>query len=218
MKNLSFLIAFMLLGFAINAQVTESMSPMSIGTKNSLSVIVTGLEPKTVEDIWEKFAKKFDGKDKYNRKIKELFIDNATIKTISDNTIDIYSKAEKAGDATQFTVWFDLGGAYLNSQDHPDRYTSGVALMNDFLKETERYKVNNNLKDAEKALSKLEDQKNGMEKDVKGWEKDIQKAEEKIEGWKKDIEKSKNDQQNKQAEIEKQKTEIELIKSDLSKI
>lgn len=218
MKNVVFLVAFFLLAFGATAQVTEVASPMSAGNNNSLSVIINGLEPKTVEDLWKNYVKKFDGKDKYNRKAKELFIDNATIKTISDNTVDIYSKAEKAGDATQLTAWFDLGGAYLSSSAHPERYPAGVAIMNDFLKETERYKVNNILKDAEKTLSKLEDDKKGMEKDVSGWEKDIKKAEEKIADWRKDIEKSKADQEKKQAEIEKQKAEIERIKSDLSRI
>ncbi|HQW11716.1 MAG TPA: hypothetical protein PLP06_06185 [Saprospiraceae bacterium] len=218
MKNFLIFIALAFSSLQLQGQVSESVRNMSAGDNNSLSIIVNGIEPKDVESVWEKFTKQYDGKQKYNRKAKELMIDNATIKTLSDNTVDVYSKAERVGDATQFTLWFDLGGAYLNSKDHPERYQAAVTLLNEFDKETKRFVVNQQLKEAEKALSKLEDQQKSLVKDKEGLEKDIKKAEDKIQGWKKDIDKSVNDQAAKASEIEKQKAEVDRIKTNLSGI
>lgn len=214
-KNLTFFL--FMLPFVGWAQVTEGMKDMSTGSNNALSTTILGLDVKTVEKLWKDYADKFGGKSKYNRKASELFIDNASIPNISGNTIDLYSKAEKAGDHTNFSVWFDLGGGYLVGADHPDKYTNARSLVEGFVQATEKYKVEERLKEANKQLDKLKSDMKGLAKDKDGYEKDIKKAEDAIKSAQEKIVSNASDQTKKETEIKAQEDAIEAIKSELSK-
>ena len=63
--------------------------------------------------------KNFKGKLKYNRKIDEYFSDNAEIKDMSENAVDIISKVyDNGAEGTTVAIWFNLGVTYLSSEKY----------------------------------------------------------------------------------------------------
>jgi len=217
MNRLFFLFTCFIPGLMI-AQVSEGGKPMTQGTNNALTVTLNGISVSDAEKIWKNYIGPFDGKSKYNKKANELFVDNASIASVSPNTIDLYSKAEKVGNDVNFSVWFDLGGAYLSSIAHPDRYPAAVEVMKGYLREISRFKTNEQLKEEEKKLDKLNSSLKDLTRDKEGYEKDIKKAEDKITESKSKIDQNIKDQAAKQAEIDAQRSVIDKVKSDLDKI
>lgn len=215
-KLILFLCTF--LPLLATAQVTESSKVMSQGSNNALTVSLTDISVSDAEKVWKDFAKTFGGKIKYNKKEKEYFVDDASVPSVSTNTIDLYSKAEKVGTEVAYSVWFDLGGGYLSSTSNAAMYSNAVSFMKDFLREVERFKINEQLKIEMKSLEKLNDNLKSLTRDKEGYEKDIKKAEEKITESKAKIEQNIKDQASKQSEINAQQSKIDKIKSDLSKL
>lgn len=195
------------------AQVTESQKFMSQGTYNALTIQLPEGSEKDAPKEWVKFIKKY-GKAKKDRKTDEYFVDDAKIVGISNNSVDIYTKFE----GSTMTVWFDLGGAYLSSSEHPDGYAMGEQVLMDFglelkvlMVEEEIASEEKNLKKMEGDLEKLEKEKTTHEKNIEDWKAKIAQAEA-------DIEQNIKDQEAKTAEIEQQKTIIDMIKGRLAEL
>lgn len=73
-------------------KILEENRSMSKGNANALIVNLPNTSYKQVNKLWNKYLKNFKGKMKYNRKIDEYFSDNAEIKDMSENAVDIISK------------------------------------------------------------------------------------------------------------------------------
>jgi len=159
-----------LFAFAIStyAQVSETSRSMSQGKNNALTISLKKTDKKEIEKKLEKFLKKnYDGKTKRNKKSGEIFSDNSKIEKMSSNAVDIYAVVDDAGDDTQLTVWFDLGGAYLSSAMHTDRFPAGEKLLNDFALTVSKANIEDELKSQKKSLGKLEGNLKDLEKDEK---------------------------------------------------
>jgi len=143
---------------------------------------------------------------------KEIFADDAQIKDISVNTVDIYAKIEKSKDGdVEIFVAFDLGGAFLSSSQHSDKFKEAKKIIRDFGVTTAKEAVQEQLKAAEKAMKDLEKEKENLIKEnedfhkkIEGWENDIVKA-------KDDIKTNEKDQETKVKEIEAQQKVIEAV-------
>ncbi len=200
------------------AQINEGVKAMSQGSNNALTITLSDIRAKDVENVWKDYMKTMGNKTKYQRKEKEYFADDASLPEVSKSTVDIYSKAEESGKDVQFSVWFDLGGGYLSSSGQPDQYKAAVNVMNDFVREINRYKINEQLKAEMNKMSKMNNDLKKLVSDKDSYEKDIKKAEEKIAEAKAKIEQNIKDQATKQAEITTQQAAIDKVKSDLEKI
>ncbi|MBK6374550.1 MAG: hypothetical protein IPF67_15795, partial [Saprospiraceae bacterium] len=97
MKHIS-IFCFFLYSYAAQCQVSEGLRSMSQGNNNALVVSLVGVSQNDAEKIWKKYMDEFGGKSKFNKKSGELYTDNASLPTISENTVDVYGKAEKLGD------------------------------------------------------------------------------------------------------------------------
>lgn len=217
MKNIHIVLLLSVLSFPVFSQVSESVKTMSKGDENALSITIKEVDYKKAKELWEDYLKKFGGKVNYSRKAKEYSATGSSVTTISPGTIDIYSTVARAGEISEISAWFFLGGAYINSKDHPQQYQAAENFMNNFFVEIQKYLTGESLKQAQKTLEDQQSQYNRMVKDQKGWEKDIKDAQDKIEKCKKDIEKSKSDQAAKLTDIEKAKTDVDKFKQELSK-
>ncbi|GAB4297424.1 MAG: hypothetical protein Kow0068_21650 [Marinilabiliales bacterium] len=220
MKALIFIICFTLIGFYLNAQkeikVKETNTNIGGATNNALLVTIFEASEDMVKDAWKKQLKGYKAKvsDK-----KEIFADDALIKDISDNTIDIYSKTETDKDGNVLLyVAFDLGGAYISSSSHADKYKTAEKILREFALNISKEAVNEQIKNAEKELKKMEGELNQLVKEKEDLEN-------KISGWEKDIENAKkaiSDNEKKQEEqtkiIEEQKAELNLIMEKLKQI
>lgn len=197
------------------AQVSEVTYAMSQGSQNTLTIEIPGASKKDVEKTWQKFMKDYKGKTKKDKKAKLIFSDNAKIGDMSSNTVDVYAKVEEKGDNSQLYVAFDLGGAFLSSGSHPDKFDAGDKMLNAFALHVKRNQVKDELKGEEKSLGKLEGDLKNLVKKKGNLEDDIKKYEEKIIQAKKDIEQNIEDQKNKQTEIEGQQKVVGEVKQRL---
>ncbi|MBN8695199.1 MAG: hypothetical protein J0L87_01610 [Bacteroidetes bacterium] len=205
--------------FAQKIKVKESKETIGGASNNALVVTLYGVSPSDAEESFRSFMKQYDGKR--SSKDGGIFIDNASIKEISgNNTIDIYGIAQgKKGDAEiTFVVAFDLGGAFLNSSEHKDQYKIAEKIVKEFAVKATKEAIENELKTAQKAQEKLEEDQKSLEKDKKGLEKDIEDYKAKITKAEQDIVKNKSDQDKKKSEIEAQKKVVSTINDKLKAV
>lgn len=201
------------------AQVSEELRKMSQGVHQALVMTIPNAKAGDVEDVWEDYIEDFyDCKTKRNRKTDEYFSDNAEIVAIAgSNTVDIYASIEKSGDDdTEIAVWFDLGGAYLSSSEHPNRYTEAEKLVLRFALEVARYSTKEQLEDEEKALKKLESNLKKLKRANDRYHEDIEDAKKRIAKAEENIEENLKEQEDAIKQLEAQKAAVELIKKRLS--
>ncbi len=196
---------------AASAQfINEEVKSMSQGNNNSLSIELPKANEKDVQNLWEKFTKKeMKGKSKYDRKTGEVYTEAARIADMSYNAFNMYATTEVVGAGTLLTVWVDLGGEFLNSDEDADEYKAIEKQLYAFALVVARKQLEDQLKDEQKDLKKLENDLKKLGKDKEGYENDIAKAKELIAEREREIEQNLTDQDNKALEIEAQKRIIE---------
>jgi len=199
--------------YSFTPDVKEGQRLMSKGEKNSYSLIIDGVSRKEIEKNWEKHIKNHDTKSKWDKKKQEYLADNAKVEEISDNTIDIYNKLIESGSSTELIVWFDLGGAYLSSYDHPQKAEFGKKFITDFALRMEKKRVEQYREKQEDMLGDLQDDLKDMKKDKEKMEKDIADYEKKIEEARKKIAEIESNQATKEVEIKTQEEVVEKVKT-----
>jgi hypothetical protein len=229
MKNLLLIVALVAFQTSLFAQlpdfefkVTEETQSMSQGSANSLVVSWPKASEKTVAKNWKSYAKKFKGKLSYDKNQGEYFLDNAELKEMSENQVDVRAKISQNGDGVQMIVWFNLGVTYLSSKDHAERYPAAetflrkfdlmiyAELMKEQLKVEEKKKklMNKELKKIEKAQEK-------EKKKIEKQQKTIEKAQKAIDDYEKVIEEQELAKDKQASEIEYQSQLIDKINSKI---
>ncbi len=155
------------------AQIEEGEQSFKKGSFNSFYVTLSNIDQETVEEEWMKFMKNYKSKGKKNKDTNEMFSDNAEIRGMSNNSIDVTAVAHQVEGNVVLKVWFDLGGAYLNTQEHPDnvpfatkmleRFTKIIVLISEE-KELERQKNIKN--DMKKETDKLKNEISNIKSDI----------------------------------------------------
>lgn len=97
------------------------------------------------------------------------FTDNAAIKSISDNTIDIYSTVEATPGGALLKVFTDLGGAFLSAKTHPEAYKNMSQILLDIATNTSANAMQNVLQGEEVVLKDLENKRTSLKKDEAQW-------------------------------------------------
>lgn len=218
MKKVTFttlLFAFLLtLTTHVDAQVMEGKRLMSLGQYNALSVDLLHTSKGEVEKEWTKYIKEFAQKTKKNA-AQEIFTDNATIAAMSRNTVDIFSTVNEKGEDTELVVWFDLGGAFLNSQMHADRYPVAEKMLKEFSMRVSKSAVEAELGTQEADLQKLSDRLLRLRQEKQSLEKDIMEYAEKIAEARKQIESVTEDYNVAKEQRIAQEAAVESVKAKL---
>ena len=202
------------------AQIYEFAGSMSQGNNTAINLSINNASASLVSNTWKAFVKDdLKGRAKYLRREKEYFTDDIDIIGLGKgNTVDLYATVEEKGNATSFTLWVDLGGAYLSKSTHPDRFKEAEEILMRFGLEIERAKVRLELEGEEKELRGLEKELDKLVKDNEKYHKIIERAEKQIEEAKADIVKNIQDQELGNERISKQKLVIDSVKTKLNKI
>ena len=133
---------------------------------------------------------------------------------MSDNVVDVYSTLEKdSNKQTVMTVWFDLGGAYVDSKTHPDQAAVAQQMLQKFIFESNKELAEAIVKAEEKQLDTLNDDLKKLEKENSNYHDDIRKAEEKIAKLKSEIDSNLQDQEMKKTEISAQEEVVKEVKA-----
>ena len=209
----------LLLAFSMSyGQATQAAKSMSEGNHNAFNINLPNSNKKDIEKSWAKFLKKYKGKTDKIKKTEEFLTDDAKIENMSDNTVDIYSVVNQEGEDTQLSVWYDLGGAFLSSETHPEKVTIANSMLDAFALTVAIANVEENLKEEEKSLKKLNGDFKGLEKDKEKLEDEIKKCEKKIEEAKAAIVENEAAQKAKEDEIKTQEGVVEKVKVQLKEM
>ena len=218
MKKL-FVAALMLVGtlgaFAQKIEVKESNEVVGGGSHNALVVTIYESNKSDVIKAWKSDMKDYDAKVKTNK--NGGFADNALIKSLCENFIDVHFTASEEGNNTvKLVVAFDLGGAYLSSNMHGDKYHTAKAIVESFARKLTKQGLEGIVsleeekqKDIEKEKDKLIKEKNSLQKTIADAKALIEKSENEIK------ENEKNQEKNKVA-LEKQVAALKLAKKRAS--
>ncbi|HEX7415434.1 MAG TPA: hypothetical protein VF411_15430 [Bacteroidia bacterium] len=200
--------------FGQDIKVKESNESFSNGSHNALSVTLYVSDISMVEKEWKSQMKSF-GYDKAHEQKDEYFFDNVLFKKMSTNTVDVYSKVDEAkgSKGIVLTAAFDLGGAYLSSSTHKSQYDYIKTMMHDFAVKTSQDVLDDQIKDASKALSSLQNKQSSLEKDNKGLADDITNYNQKIKKATDQIEQNKKDIETKKGEVTTQQKVLDGIKA-----
>lgn len=220
MKKTTTLTAALLIGFfsfAEKLKVQEKNEKIGGGNNNALVITIYEVSPDDIESKFKSVMKDYDAK--VSSKDGGLFGDNAVIKEMGNNTVDIYARVEKVKDGeSKLIVAFDLGGAFLNSSEHKDKYKITEKIVYDFAVKITKDAISAVVKAEEKKLDNLNDNQKDLEKKNANLNDDIKEYEEKIKKAKEDLEKNKADQEKKKAEIEAQKKVVEEVNKKLNAV
>ena len=221
MKKL-ILASFALLGLsqALSAQsvdvsIREESRAFSVGTHNAYVLSLPNTNKKDVNKAWQSFMKDYKGKTKAG-KGGEIFTDDATIQTISPNTIDIYAQAFETTNGTELAVWYNVGLDYLSSAKYPEQTAAGNIVLQKFATVMEAQMLQAQVKEHEKTLKtfesdlkKLEKEKTSKDKEISNYQNIIKKQEDNIRKAESEISNNLEKQEAKKDEIKKQKQLIE---------
>jgi hypothetical protein len=199
--------------------VREGERGMSQGSKNALTVDLYNTNVKDVEKLWKEYAKRFKGDTKRDKKNDEYFTDNAMIPELGGaNTLDMFAKFSESSGNVNMALWFDLGGAYVNSKDMREKYVEAekivLAFATHILKtqtEAQLEEQSDELKKFEKQQTRLEDKNKSLLKDIEDYKKRITQAEA-------DIQTNLKAQEESKAKIVSQKKLVEEIQKKLGGI
>ncbi len=219
MRNLLFIIAIL----AVNAsyaqystKVKESKEDIGGGNNKCFAVSVYETNTDDVEKAWEKLMKSYDAKVSSK---KEIFADNALIKDLTNNTVDVFAKCiKKSENEIQFIVAVDLGGAFLNSSEHSSQFKIMEKIIRDFAKKATLDGMDDKVNNQQKVFDKRTKEMESLVKDKEKLGKDIENYKEKIKKAEEDIKQNMNNQSAKQKEVDTEKAKLEELKKLKDKV
>jgi len=219
MKKFILLVAFVGLIFNINAQINEEKMAMSVGVNNAVILDIPDSKAKIVEKVWKDFSKDFNSKTKKDRKTDEWITENPIIRGFAAvNVNTLYARIEDGGGASKLTLWFELDGDFLNSDDYPEEYEAAQMLLLNFGIEVAKEYTLMELEDEEKIMKKLETDLKKLVKDKENYEKSIEDYKDKITKAEENIEQNIAEQENARHSIEDQMELIEKVKKKLAEL
>ncbi len=225
MKNLLLIVTLLAFQTGLLAQVpeftfkvTEETRSMSKGSANALVVSWSKASAKTIAKNWKSYAKKYKGKLSYDRKQGEYFLDNAELKEMSENMVDVRAKINQKGDGAELVVWFNLGVTYLSSKDHPERYPAAEKFLRQFDLMVYAELMKEQLKIEEKKLKIMNKELKKIERAQKKEERRIEKEKKAIEKAQKSIDESQKVIEEQNEAKEKQASEMEYQNQLIDKI
>jgi len=212
MKNiyLLILVLFSLNIFAQNKiKVEETNASFDNGKHNALKVVIYEAKQKDVEKAWKSLMKSYNAKVSMK---KTIFADNATIKDMSENTVDVYATTDKTKDGDVILyVAFDLGGEIYLESSHGDKFKTAKKIIRKFAVETTKDALKDKIKDAEKILSSKQKEQKNLEKENENLKNDIEDYKKKIEKAKNNIKENEKQQADKKKEIEEQQSIVNKL-------
>lgn len=199
--------------------INEDTSSMSQGLKNGFSIDLEKTTPKGLAKRWVKHLKSMKvKKTKRNKRTKEYFSDNAKLPSISTNTVDIYTLFIPIQNGTRLVVFYDLGGAFLNSELHNSGTAAGQKIIYDFALKIKQDQAQANIEMQAETLRKLEKEMKKIAKEEASFKKTIEDLKKEIAKLEAKVKDNKKAQAEKKKAIETQKGELQNAKEHLDEI
>lgn len=198
-------------GFAQNMETKEVRKNMSKGNQPGIEIIIPHISEDNLEDAIKKVTRKFKADKEKIKRSNEFYLDDALIKEISDNTIDIHQIIEKEGTGLRYTVFFNLGGAFLDSKLNAKKFAYAEEIVNRIALKASEIRIDDILKEEQDKLEDFEDDQKKLVKDKDNAVEDIQDAKDLIAKREKEIQENLKMQETKKVEIDKQRKKVDAI-------
>jgi chromosome segregation ATPase len=201
----------------IKISVDEKSDRIAGGQHNCLVVVIYDAKAADIEKEWRSKMKGYDakvsGKD-------EIFADNAMIKEISENTIDVYARTENGSNENEvkLIVGFQMGEDWLSSGKYAAQYKAAEKIVRDFAKKMTQDAIGDKRKDEEKKLKTIQGDQADLEKKNKNLHEDITDYQEKIQKAEGEIKTNEEEQAKKKTEMEAQQKAVDAIKARESSV
>jgi hypothetical protein len=206
-------------------KITEQIRQNSRGSFNAFVLEMPGTisSLKSVKSDLGSFLKAYKGKTSYNKKADEYLSDDAKIKAMSENTVDIYAKVvPKDAETLELVVWYNMGVVYLSSSEYPQGVAAAQTMLLDF---SDRESVNmlkeqldaeeKKLKEMNSGVKSLKKEAEGYVKSVNDYKEAIQKIEQKIAEIKEKEATNTKEQAKQKADVQEQEKKIEGLKKEI---
>lgn len=181
--------------------VNEIEGNISQGKQTGLEVFIPEVTVKDIENALSKWTKSNKGKYVASKKSTEIFQDNMQLGSVSANTVDLYTVLTQEKDGVRLKTFVDLGGAFLSSAGHPQAFDAMENELAVFARDQYASKVDDDVKNEEKHLSKLQSELKSLEKQNDGYHKDISDNNDNIKKQELAIAKNEQDQVSKEQQI-----------------
>jgi DNA invertase Pin-like site-specific DNA recombinase len=198
-------------------KAVESSEKIGSGKNNALVVSIYEASMDVIEKEWRSEMKGLRGK--VSTAGSDIFTDNAFLKSMGNNSVDIYARFEKVSDKeTKLIVGVDLGGAYMTSSQHGQAFGEMRDLVNAFALRVSKEAVMAQLKEAEKALEKIQKKQAGLIKTNEELKRDIESYKAKIQQAEREVDSNVKEQDATKKELEAQTKVVEAIREKERKI
>jgi hypothetical protein len=162
--------------FAQKIEVRHGSADLG-GGENPVSIIE--IENATVKDIekkWTSYIK--DHKGKVTRQGDSWFHDNAVVKSIGKDTLDMWSTVKESGKSVVITLAVNSGGNFISNSG--GKHKAVDRFLKDFASETHKHLIGLEIAAAQKLLNAKEKELRQLEKENKNLEKEIDEMKSKI--------------------------------------
>jgi hypothetical protein len=198
--------------------IQEGARAMSQGLHNSLSILIENADPKFTDKIWKDYLKGFSARPKRIKGYDDTLVDDIDIPGVGlGNTVDLYYEYEKREAHTLLIVWFDLGGAWLSSTAHPERFDDAERFLTEFYLSVQRALIEIKLNNEERRLSDLQSELTRLQREKQRLEQVIADAEKAIQEARAGISKNLSDQEARKKDIEAQQQALENVRQEYAK-
>ena len=225
MKTKLFLTAALLVSAAtlFGQHVKVDISNQSIGGGRH-EAFVTTIYHSNEADVkkgWKALLKKYNPE-----KVKgggEIIADNATVPSISSNSIDIYAAISESAGEVELVVAFDLGGAYVDGS-HSGAKTAEEMVYGFAVKMTSAG-IDAEVKEAEKVLAakqkevdKLVKANDRLHQNIDRWNGEIESATQSIKQAESDLETNEKEQDAAKKVVEEQEKAVQAVAAKLKEV
>ncbi len=219
MKSLC-IILFLFMGPVLMAQsikVKEQNADFSVA--QNVNALVVEIPYVSQDFIDSKVKKLFKGLGKHKQSKKEHSALMVELKDMGKMPFNAYAITQVTNkEEVSVSFGFDLGGAYLNSKEHPDQFKIIQKIIEEFASASVKTWVEQIFDKESKTLSSLEKDQKDLVKRKENLEKEIKDFEKKIADNKEDIKKNLDDQSIKKTEIDTQKKNVENVEKRLKEL
>jgi hypothetical protein len=218
MKSIITLLFCITTCFLSAQEINERKLSMSLGSQNGFFVDIAGADKKMCQKVFEEMVKS-SGKIKENKKAREYFLTQTRVAAINGSSpIDMYIKFDEGKGQATTTLFVDMGGAFISTENNPNQAAVVKQFMNDYYVEVRKRVVTEELKTEEKKQADLDKDLKKLRDKKEDYLAEIEKCKQKIIEAEKNIEKNTIDQGTKEKEIESQKGVVKKVIEKLNNL
>jgi hypothetical protein len=212
-KEMKKYLLIILMAISVNGftqEIVEQKTTMSKGLHNGFYMEIPGADKKQAQKIWKDYIKEFAKKVKDKK--GEYYTEEARIPLINGNgELTLFAEVKEGRELSTLYAWVDLGGVFLNSEDHPTQHEGLVQFLEDYFVLVRKDVVKKELEKAEDMLADIMKDLEKLQDKNKDYHKDIEEAQDKIRKAEDNITKNLKEQDDVRIKIEKQKRAVEKV-------